>query len=38
MFELHSNYQPNGDQPQAIKKLVEGLKSGKKEQVRNRNR
>ena len=33
MFELHSNYQPNGDQPQAIKKLVEGLKSGKKEQV-----
>ena len=33
MFKLHSNYQPNGDQPQAIKKLVEGLKSGKKEQV-----
>ena len=33
MFELHSNYQPSGDQPQAIKELVEGLKSGKKEQV-----
>ncbi len=33
MFKLHSNYQPSGDQPQAIKKLVDGLKSGKKEQV-----
>ena len=33
MFKLHSNYQPSGDQPQAIKELVEGLKSGKKEQV-----
>ncbi|MDO8261216.1 MAG: DEAD/DEAH box helicase family protein, partial [Candidatus Magasanikbacteria bacterium] len=27
-FELHSNFQPTGDQPQAIKKLVGGLNSG----------
>lgn len=27
-FELHSEYQPNGDQPQAIKQLVEGFKKG----------
>ncbi|MBR2828451.1 MAG: excinuclease ABC subunit UvrB [Bacilli bacterium] len=33
MFELVSNYKPSGDQPQAIKKLVEGIKEGKKEQV-----
>lgn len=33
MFKLISKYKPSGDQPQAIKKLVEGLKSGKKEQV-----
>ena len=33
MFKLVSKYKPSGDQPQAIKKLVEGLKSGKKEQV-----
>jgi len=33
MFELVSNYVPSGDQPQAIEKLVEGIKSGKKEQV-----
>ena len=25
-FELHSEYQPTGDQPQAIKQLVEGFK------------
>ncbi len=27
-FELHSDYKPTGDQPQAIKKLVEGFKAG----------
>lgn len=32
-FELVSNYQPSGDQPQAIKQLVEGIQSGTKEQV-----
>ncbi|MGB4984885.1 MAG: excinuclease ABC subunit UvrB [Erysipelotrichaceae bacterium] len=33
MFELVSSYQPNGDQPQAIKQLVEGLNNNKKHQV-----
>ncbi len=33
MFELISKYKPSGDQPQAIEKLVEGIKNGKKEQV-----
>ncbi len=33
MFELVSKYQPSGDQPEAIKELVEGLNEGKKEQV-----
>ena len=32
-FELVSKYQPSGDQPEAIKQLVEGINSGKKEQV-----
>ena len=32
-FELISNYKPTGDQPQAIKKLVDGFKGGKKFQV-----
>jgi len=32
-FILHSDYQPTGDQPQAIAKLVEGLNRGDKEQV-----
>ena len=27
-FELHSDYKPTGDQPQAIKDLVEGFKAG----------
>ncbi len=27
-FELHSDYKPTGDQPQAIEKLVEGFKEG----------
>ena len=33
MFELHSNYKPMGDQPQAIEKLTEGVKRGLKDQV-----
>ena len=33
MFELVSKYTPSGDQPKAIKELVEGLNSGTKEQV-----
>ena len=33
MFNLVSKYTPSGDQPQAIKELVEGINSGKKEQV-----
>ncbi len=32
-FELVSKYQPTGDQPEAIKKLTEGLKNGEREQV-----
>lgn len=28
MFKIVSNFQPTGDQPQAIKKLVKGLKAG----------
>ncbi len=33
MFELVSKYKPSGDQPQAIKQLVDGVKKGKKAQV-----
>ena len=33
MFELVSKYKPSGDQPEAIKELVEGINEGKKEQV-----
>ena len=33
MFKLVSEYKPSGDQPKAIKELVEGVKSGKKNQV-----
>ncbi len=32
-FELVSAYKPSGDQPEAIKELVEGIKEGKKAQV-----
>lgn len=32
-FELKSKFKPTGDQPQAIKKLVQNLKSGVKDQV-----
>ena len=33
MFELVSKYKPSGDQPEAIKELVEGIKENKKHQV-----
>ena len=33
MFNIHSKYEPTGDQPQAIQKLVEGIKNGEKNQV-----
>ena len=33
MFDLVSKYEPSGDQPQAIEKLVDGIKNGKKSQV-----
>lgn len=32
-FELVSKYKPEGDQPQAIKELVQGIKQGKKHQT-----
>ena len=32
-FKLVSDYKPAGDQPEAIDKLVEGIKTGKHEQV-----
>lgn len=32
-FKLVSKYSPTGDQPKAIKQLVEGIQSGKREQV-----
>lgn len=32
-FKLQSVYEPSGDQPEAIKKLVKGIKEGQKEQV-----
>ena len=33
MFKLHSNYKPTGDQPEAIKKLVNNLNNGVKAQT-----
>ncbi len=33
MFKLVSKYKPSGDQPEAIKELVEGIQEGRKEQV-----
>ena len=33
MFQLKSSYQPTGDQPQAIRQLVEGAQAGAKAQV-----
>lgn len=32
-FKLHSKYKPAGDQPKAIKELVEGLNRGDKDQI-----
>ncbi|MEQ7807154.1 excinuclease ABC subunit B [Priestia megaterium] len=32
-FELVSSYQPQGDQPKAIEKIVKGIKEGKQHQV-----
>jgi len=33
MFNLVSKYEPSGDQPKAIKELVDGIQEGKKHQV-----
>ena len=33
MFKLHSDFKPTGDQPEAIKKLVDGINKGEKNQV-----
>ena len=33
MFELVSKYEPSGDQPRAIKELVDGINKGEKHQV-----
>ncbi|MDR1385126.1 MAG: excinuclease ABC subunit UvrB [Planctomycetaceae bacterium] len=33
MFSLHSPFQPSGDQPQAIEKLIAGIRNGKKYQT-----
>lgn len=33
MFKLHSDYKPTGDQPQAIEKLSNGIREGKKFQT-----
>lgn len=33
MFNIVSKYSPSGDQPKAIKELVDGIKNNKKEQV-----
>ena len=33
MFKLHSKFEPTGDQPEAIEKLVNGIKKGDKYQT-----
>lgn len=33
MFELHSEYKPTGDQPEAIERLSKGVQEGKKFQT-----
>ena len=33
MFKLHSDFEPTGDQPQAIEKLSNGINDGKKFQT-----
>ena len=32
-FKLHSEYQPTGDQPEAIKELVKGFRQGNQFQI-----
>jgi excinuclease ABC subunit B len=32
-FKLHAPYKPTGDQPEAIRQMVEGIQTGKKNQV-----
>ena len=32
-FELHAPFQPTGDQPEAIRQLVNGIQSGQRDQV-----
>ena len=32
-FKLHAPYEPTGDQPQAIKALVDGFKEGDRKSV-----
>jgi len=32
-FKLHAPYEPTGDQPEAIRQLVDGVRSGYKHQV-----
>ena len=27
-FEVHSDYSPSGDQPEAIRRLIDGIESG----------
>ncbi len=33
MFQLHSKFEPTGDQPEAIKSLVEGIQNNEKYQT-----
>ena len=33
IFKLHSEYKPSGDQPEAIKKLIDGLEKGHRYQT-----
>ena len=33
IFKLHSDYKPSGDQPEAIKKLADGLEKGHRHQT-----
>ncbi len=33
VFQLKSDYSPQGDQPEAIKKIIEGLKRNKRDQI-----
>ena len=33
LFDLHAPYQPMGDQPQAIRELVDGVRAGNRHQV-----